>query len=167
MDHGNLVPDRVAIAATESWLNAHPQSFVFDGFPRTVGQAEALEEVLQRRGLSLDAVLWLDLPVEMISHRVSRRVVCADCGRSFQLGTHIESREQVCPVCGGKLIVRPDDDPEKLATRMEQYALHTEPVRHFYDRKGLLRQIEAVGPTEEVFARIEEALANQPAEATI
>ena len=167
MDHGNLVPDRVAIAATESWLNAHPESFVFDGFPRTVGQAEALAEVLDRRGLPLEAALWLDLPEELIAHRVSRRLVCADCGRSFQIGTHVISPEQVCPVCGGKLAVRPDDDPAKLATRMEQYRLHTEPVRRFYAGRGLLRQIEASGTPGEVFARIEEGLVNQSVEATV
>ena len=98
----------------------------------------------------------------MIEERVSRRVVCADCGRSFQVGQHVENREQVCPVCGGKLTVRHDDDPVKLAERMEQYRLHTEPVMGYYEQQGLLRRIEATGTPDEVFARIENALENHP-----
>ena len=165
MDHGGLVPDRVAIDAVESWLEAHRSAFVFDGFPRTVGQAEALHSLLVRRRCPLTAVLWLELPVAMIEERVSRRVVCADCGRSFQVGAHVANREQACPACGGKLIVRHDDDPVKLVKRMEQYRLHTEPVMNYYEAQGLLRRVEAEGTPDEVFARIEEAVAGQTVEA--
>ncbi len=78
MDLGRLVPDRVAVAAVEAWLGGRAgESFVFDGFPRTVGQAQALEEVLARYGARLTAALWLELHDEAIAHRVSRRVTCA------------------------------------------------------------------------------------------
>ena len=167
MDHGRLVPDRVALAATASWLNDHQGSFVFDGFPRTVGQAEALQELLHRRGASLTAALWLELPLTRIQERVSKRVVCRDCGRSFQVGMHVASREQSCPACGGKLMVRHDDDPAKLANRMEQYRRHTEPVMHYYEEKGLLRRIKADGAPDEVLGWIEEALTTTPEEAMI
>ena len=159
MEHGGLVPDRVALASVESWLDAHQTAFVFDGFPRTVGQAEALHELLARRGLPLTAVLWLELPLADIEERVSRRLVCAECGRSFQLGLHVAQRDQGCPVCGGTLGVRHDDDPVRLANRMEQYREHTEPVRVYYERQGLLRGIEANETPEAVFTQIENALA--------
>ena len=158
MDHGRLVPDRVAVAAVEAWLgDGAGESFVFDGFPRTVGQAQALEEVLARHHAPLTAVLWLELDEAAIAHRVSRRVTCADCGRSFQVGWHVGGREDACPVCGGKLTVRKDDDPATLVSRMEQYRLHTEPVKEFYETRKLLRIIDAGRTPEDVFAEIEKA----------
>ena len=159
MDHGNLVPDRVALAAAEVWLDKNTAgNFVFDGFPRTVGQAEALEAILIRHDLPLTAVLWLELDDASIAGRVSRRLTCADCGRSFQIGWQVPDRETDCPVCGGKLAVRRDDDPETLASRMHQYREHTEPVRAFYAARHLLRSIDAGGSPEEVFSLIERAV---------
>lgn len=159
IDFGRLVPDRVAVAAVEEWLvgSGAGESFVFDGFPRTVGQARALDEVLARLGTPLTGVVWLELDEHAIAERVGRRVTCADCGRSFQVGGQVASREDACPVCGGLLTVRKDDDPATLAERMEQYRQHTAPVKDFYESRGLLRVIEG-GPTpEEVFAQIEAA----------
>ena len=159
IDFGRLVPDRVAVAAVEAWLKAGGagESFVFDGFPRTVGQARALDEVLGRLGTPLTAVVWLELDEHSIAERVGRRVSCADCGRSFQIGWQVASREEACPVCGGKLTVRKDDDPATLAERMEQYRQHTAPVKDFYATRGLLRVIEGGLTPEEVFAHIEAA----------
>lgn len=167
IDFGRLVPDRVAVAAVEAWLvgRGAGESFVFDGFPRTVGQAQALDEVLARLGTPLTAVIWLELDDAAIAERVSHRVTCADCGRSFQIGWQVQSRGDACPVCGGTLTVRKDDDPATLVERMEQYRQHTAPVKNFYESRGLLRIIEG-GPTpEKVFANIEVATAN-PQEAT-
>ena len=187
MNHGSLVPDRVALASVEGWLSTHGDEFVFDGFPRTVGQAEALDRLLARRSASssapvdgdhrapsgggasndgarrplatfgLTAVIWLELSVALIEHRVSQRVVCADCGRSFQVGTHVAGRDAVCPVCGGVLTTRHDDDPEKLATRMIAYKESTAPLMAYYEQRGLLRRIDAARTPDEVFAQIETA----------
>ncbi len=166
MNFGRLVPDRVAVAAVEAWLaGGAGESFVFDGFPRTVGQARALDEVLARHGAPLTAALWLELDESAIAGRVDRRVTCADCGRSFQVGSQVAARDGVCPVCGGKLTVRKDDDPVTLAERLEQYREHTTPVKDFYASRGLLRVIEGGRTPEEVFAQIEAATAN-PQEAT-
>lgn len=160
MDHGRLVPDRVAVAAVEAWLGTREgESFVFDGFPRTVGQARALEDVLSRRGVPLTAALWLELDEAAIAHRVSRRVTCVDCGRSFQIGWHVSGHTDACPVCGGRLTVRKDDDPKTLLSRLEQYKEHTAPVKDFYAENGLLRSIDAGRKPEEVFAEIEQATA--------
>ena len=156
MDFGRLVPVRVAVAAVEAWLGGRAgDSFVFDGFPRTIGQARALDEVLSRSGASLTAALWLELDEVAIAHRVSRRVTCADCGRSFQVGWHVGGHADACPVCGGKLTVRKDDDPAPLLSRMEQYREHTALVKDFYAASGLLRVIDAGRKPEEVFAEIE------------
>ncbi len=158
MDQGRLVPDRVAIAAVESWLDAHRDAFIFDGFPRTVGQAEALDAVLVRRQSPLTAVLWLELPVAQIEERVSHRVVCKECGRSFQVGLHVASQSAACPVCGGALTVRSDDNSAMLTNRMEQYRAHTQPVMDYYEGQRLLQRIDASGTPEDVFARIETAV---------
>ena len=107
----------------------------------------------------LTAALWLDLDEASIAHRVSRRVTCADCGRSFQIGWHVGGHTDACPVCGGRLTVRKDDDPATLLSRMEQYKEHTAPVKDFYAARGLLRVIDAGRTPEEVFAEIERASA--------
>ena len=167
MDQGHLVPDDVALASVESWLNAQQGSFVFDGFPRTVGQAKALDVLLVARGTPLTAALWLELSAELIAERVSRRVVCRSCGRSFQVGLHVGRREGVCPVCGGELTVRGDDNNAMLTNRMKQYGEYTRPVMDYYEAGGLLRRIDANGAPEEVFARIEEATAGEPQAKTV
>ena len=162
IDFGRLVPDRVAVAAVEEWLvgSRAGESFVFDGFPRTVGQAQALDAVLAHLNRPLTAVIWLELDEHLISERVGRRVTCADCGRSLQIGWQVQSREEACPVCGGRLTVRKDDDPAMLVERMEQYRQHTAPVKDFYASRGLLRVIEGGASPEEVFAHIEAATAS-------
>ena len=151
------MPDQVALAAVEGWLDAHDEEFVFDGFPRTVGQAEMLENILSARNKPLTAVIWLELAVSLIEQRVGTRVVCADCGRSFQVGAHVAGRDSVCPVCGGTLTTRHDDDPEKLATRMVAYHKSTAPLMEYYEQRGLLHRIDADQPADEVFAQIEAA----------
>ena len=168
MDFGRLVPDRVAVAAVEAWLgDGAAEAFVFDGFPRTVGQAEALDEALARLRKPLTAAIWLDLDEAAIAGRVDRRVTCADCGRSFQVGWQVSARDQACPACGGRLTVRKDDDPVTLTERLKQYRRHTAPVKDFYVERGLLRVIEGGDTPEEVFARIEAATASNPREATV
>ena len=161
MTDGGLVPDKVAVASVEGWLAAHEGDFVFDGFPRTVGQAEMLDALLARRSArlasGLTAVIWLELGLGAIERRVSRRVVCADCGRSFQVGMHVAVRDGLCPVCGGTLTIRTDDDPDRLATRMKAYRASTTPLMDYYEHRGLLHRIDADRTPEEVFAQIERA----------
>lgn len=154
MNHGGLVPDDVALAAVEGWLDTHGEAFVFDGFPRTVGQAEMVETILAARGRALTAVIWLEVNATEIARRVSRRVVCADCGRSFQVGWHVNDRAAACPVCGGRLTARADDDPETLARRMTMYADHTQPLKAYYETRGLLHVIDAGQPPETVFEQV-------------
>ncbi len=169
LDHGQLVPDKLAIATIDRWLELQPEkAFVADGFPRTLGQAEALETMLGRRKSPLTAALWLDLDEDRVAERISKRLTCADCGATFRLGSHVQGREEACPECGGTLTTRGDDGSGALAERMLAYRERTEPVAAFYDRRGLLRRIDAGGTPDEVFARIEAAVASsrpEPAEA--
>jgi adenylate kinase len=159
LNRGELVPDRVALASVAGWLDAHRHGFVFDGFPRTVGQAQALEKILEERATPLTAVLWLELAPAMIEERVSNRLICAACGRTFGLGWQVAQRNARCPVCGGQLQCRHDDDPATLSRRLEQYREHTEPLLEFYQKRHLLLCIDAGQPADRVFAQIEAALA--------
>lgn len=155
---GNLVPDDVIMTLVEGWLEDRDGRFIFDGFPRTLPQARALNGVLEKRGTPLDRVILLDLPEETIRERVRNRVVCGDCGWVFNLGFHVDSMETPCPACGGKLTRRADDDPDALARRLEVYHAKTEPLIPFYENLGLLARIEADRPVDEVFKSIQEVL---------
>lgn len=157
MADSSLVPDEIALQVVENWMTGHGDSFVFDGFPRTVGQAEALDALLAVRGTPLQTVLWLELDRAAIEGRVRLRVICRACGRTFQAGRDVPSASGPCPVCGAPLGVRDDDDPATLAHRMEQYAVHTEPLLKFYEERHLLRRINAGLEAEEVFFQIEAA----------
>jgi adenylate kinase len=159
LNAGELVPDRVALSSVAGWLDDHRDGFVFDGFPRTVGQSQALEQILDERATPLTAVLWLEVAPRVIADRVSRRLVCAACGRTFGLGWQVADRAAPCPVCGGALQCRHDDDPATLARRLEQYREHTEPLLDFYAQRRLLRRIDAGQPADSVFVQIEAALA--------
>jgi adenylate kinase len=162
---GRLVPDRVAMQAIEGWLAQNEASFVIDGFPRSVGQAEALDEILTRRKMPLTLAVWLELDDESIRERVSKRVVCRQCGGTFRVGWQVEDVRASCPICGSVLEARHDDDPQTLTRRMTEYRECTEPVTRFYESLELLRRIDA-GPTPEaVFARIETALKDVEVEA--
>ena len=164
-NEGKLVPDRLALACIEGWLATRTGAFVFDGFPRSAGQALALDKILSDRHAPLSAVIWLEVPLEVIQDRVSRRLVCSRCGRTFGLGWQVKDRGGPCPVCGGALQNRHDDDPITLTRRLSEYREHTEPLLQFYEQRHLLRRIDARQQPEKVFAQIEAALA-MPATAT-
>lgn len=160
MRRGALVPDPTVLEMVRERLVCLRcrGGFLLDGFPRTVGQAEALEKILAGERLKLDAVLSYDLPIDRIVARLSGRRTCADCKAVY----HVEARppkvEGVCDICSGKLFQREDDRPESIRVRMEAYEKSTAPLADFYRRKGLLVSISAEGTPEEIFARTVQAL---------
>lgn len=156
---GQLVPDRMIVGLVESWLEKnHSNAFVFDGFPRTIGQAEALEELLARLAKPLQIAFFLDADFETIRERVGRRMVCETCGNVVAIGLHIETAEDRCPRCGGRLHRRNDDDEETLKRRMAEYREKSEPLNSHYAGLGLLRRIDANRIPAEVFADISSAI---------
>lgn len=154
-DHGRLVPDRVAIASVAGWLDENKDAFVFDGFPRTLGQGRALDRVLADHRASLVAAIWLEVDADTIRERVSKRLTCADCGHTFRLGWQIQDHQEACPVCGGRLRIRHDDNAETLVQRMSQYEEHTAPLADYYEERGLLRRVDAACKPQEVSAQID------------
>lgn len=155
MKRGELVSDEtvLALVAERSQCLRCGGGFLLDGFPRTVAQAEALEEIFARQKVKLDAVLSYELPLETIVTRLSGRRTCTKCKAIF----HVEARPPLvagrCDHCGSALYQREDDRPESVRVRMETYEKSTAPLADLYRRQGLLVSIAADGSPEEIFRR--------------
>lgn len=155
---GRLVPDEIIVELVKVWLDAHNGAFVFDGFPRTVGQAAALELMLNKRNTPLEIALSLDVDVSTIEGRVSRRMICGNCGLIVSVGLHVASENASCPRCGGELQRRKDDSIEALQQRLIEYREKSEPLISFYSERGMLTRIAAHTTPEEVFVEVDAAL---------
>jgi adenylate kinase len=160
MDAGDLVPDEVLIGLVGDRLTDADASrgFLFDGFPRTVPQAEALDQLLAERGTPLDVVLELVIDDEIVVKRLTGRRTCSGCGRIFHVEFDPPSTEGRCDACDGELVQRDDDDEDVVRNRLAVYLEQTEPLVAFYGDKGLVERIEAVGAMEDVTERILEVL---------
>ncbi len=153
MDAGELVPDQLVMRMVGDRLREPDaaQGFVFDGFPRTVPQAEALEHLLMEHETPLDAVLRLAVPDEEVIARLTGRRTCAQCGRIYHVAFDPPEQDGRCDACGGELRQREDDTEEVVRNRLEVYRAQTEPLEHFYWERGLLRDVEATGTPDAVF----------------
>ena len=140
MDEGKLVPDEVVIGIIKERL-AEPDckdGFVLDGFPRTVPQAEALDKM----GVVIDKVIDIEVPDAKIEERLSGRRVCESCGASYHILFKPSVSDTECAKCGGKLIVRKDDQPETIRERLRVYHEQTEPLKGYYEKTGKLAVVE-------------------------
>ena len=140
MDAGKLVPDEVIIGIVAERL-AQPDcasGFILDGVPRTIAQAEALEQA----GIRFDAVVAIEIPDEKIIARMGGRRVCESCGASYHIVNIPPKKEGICDVCGGALKQRKDDDPETVKDRLAVYHKETEPLKGFYEARGVLKTVE-------------------------
>lgn len=156
MDAGALVPDEVIIGILNERL-AQPdcaKGFILDGVPRTIAQAEAIETM----GIRIDKVLELSVPDEVIINRMSGRRVCEKCGASYHIVSKQSKVEGVCDACGGKLVIRKDDEPATVLDRLKAYHEQTEPLVDFYRQRGKLAVIAYHDTIEENTAAIMKAL---------
>lgn len=151
---GQLLPDEIIVGVAREWLTAHDGAFVFDGYPRTVGQADALEQMLLARGTPLDVAISLELSEDVIRDRVERRLYCGNCGHVVRLGLHVQDVGAPCPRCGSSLQRRSDDSAESLPRRMQEYRAKSEPLISYYARRGILEPIDANRTAEQVFGTI-------------
>lgn len=149
MDAGCLVPDDVIIGLVQERLNQADcaNGFLLDGFPRTVKQAEALDIA----GVMIDHVIDMEVPDDDVVVRLSGRSVCPSCGTVFHLTLSSPKKEGICDKCGAKLIVRDDDKEDTVRNRLRVYHRSTAPLIAFYEEKGLLRRLDAVGTVDDVF----------------
>jgi adenylate kinase len=156
MDRGELVPDELVIGMIEERVgNADcERGFLFDGFPRNVAQAEALGAMLDGRGLSLDYVVSLEVPESELVKRLTGRRTCRQCGSMCHVVFDPPREEGVCNRCGGELYQRDDDREETIRARLEVYRDQTEPLLDYYRSRSLLHQVDGVGETSDVLARV-------------
>jgi adenylate kinase len=161
MDAGDLVPDEVIIGMVGDRLGEPDTAagYLFDGFPRTVPQAKALEDLVNERDTPIDVVLRLVVDHEDVVQRLTGRRTCSDCGRIFHVVTDPPSAEGRCDGCGGEIVQRDDDREEVVLNRLEVHRTQTAPLEDFYFERGLLRDIRAVGTVDEVTQRAVEVLA--------
>ncbi|KOV95278.1 adenylate kinase [Streptomyces sp. NRRL B-3648] len=167
MDAGNLVPDEVTIAMAKDRMEQPDavNGFLLDGFPRNVSQAQALDELLQSEGITLDAVLDLEVPEDEVVKRIAGRRICRnDSSHVFHVTYSKPKQEGVCDVCDGELYQRDDDSEETVRKRLEVYHTQTEPIIDYYKSQGLVRTISALGPVDEITQRALEALKREKAE---
>ena len=157
---GHLVPDELTIKVVSERLAADDcaEGFLLDGFPRNTAQAEALDGLLADIECSLDAALVLEVPEEVALRRLTGRRVCPDCGRNYHVDSPPENN-WTCDNCGGAVVARDDDGEEAtIRERLRTYHEQTEPLHEYYEKRGLLREVDGTGHPDEVFSRIVEAL---------
>lgn len=148
INHGNLVSDELMVSMLATRVEATDKGIIFDGFPRTVAQAQALEKMLKQYNRSVTQVIMIDLPEEEVVKRLSSRRLCKKCGRPAATTT-----QPVCE-CGGELYVRADDAPESVKHRLEVYHKDTLPVKNFYQNSGKYVEINGHQTPDQVFKDI-------------
>ena len=156
INDGKFVPDDVMIKVVADRLAKDDckNGFILDGFPRTLNQAQALEE----SEIKIDAVLTIDVADEKIIERLGGRLECSKCGSSYHKVHNAPKTEGVCDKCGGKLVTRADDKPETIKERLETYYKQTAPLKDFYDKKGMLRVAEGKESIADTTAEVLKAL---------
>jgi adenylate kinase len=169
MDRGDLVPDELICAVIEERLDSGEadDGFLLDGFPRTVGQAQMLEDALAKRGRALTAVLLIDAPDEEVVRRLSGRRTCVKNGHIYHVEFDPPKNEGICDQDGSRLVQRDDDKPETVKNRLAVYHEQTEPLIAWYEERGLLRRFDGTRPPDEVNSHIRATLATLALEAEI
>ncbi len=161
MDAGKLVSDELLISMIDSRLDQPDcaNGFVLDGFPRTIPQAEALEQLLAKKGLKLDAAIEVRVPDERLLERLTGRFTCSKCGEGYHDKFKLPKKAEVCDVCGGTTFSRRSDDKaETVKTRLKAYHEQTAPLLPFYERKGVLKVVDGDRDMGQVAADLERIL---------
>ncbi len=161
--HGGLVSDKIIVGLIEDWLRLHGgHGFVFDGFPRTMPQAESLQRILERLHTQLALAIWLEVSEETVRDRIASRLQCQACGFTTSVTSAKFAERPICPYCDGRLVRRNDDDMSILQTRLTEFNAKTQPLAAFYEKTSALHRIDGNRDREAVFADISR-LIEQPA----
>jgi adenylate kinase len=160
MDNGDLVPDEVTIGIVRERLSKEDcgNGFLLDGFPRTVAQAEALENILADLGKKMNYVINIDVDKDILMERLTGRRICKECGATYHLVFNPPKEEGVCDRCGGELYQRADDNEETVQNRLDVNIKQTQPLLAYYDDKGYLKNIDGQQDIDKVFDDIDELL---------
>lgn len=160
MDQGLLVPDELTcdLVVDRIAQDDCKNGYVLDGFPRTIPQAEALEAALAKMGAKIDHAINVEVPDESIISRMSGRRACLACGNTYHVKYNPPKTEDVCDVCGAGLVLRDDDKPETVKKRLDVYHEQTQPLIDFYDKDGVLVEVDGTQDLEDVFQAITKIL---------
>jgi adenylate kinase len=161
LDRGELVPDELVLELVERWMSSAPREhgFISDGFPRTLNQAEALDERASRLGLAIESVLFFECDEEAIIARIAGRRFCPECGATFHVVNLPPRAEGACDDCGSGLAVRADDSEPVVRRRLGVYNRETEPLVSYYWQLGRLTVVDATPPFPELYAAVKALLA--------
>ena len=156
MDQGLLVPDELVVDLVVDRVNQEDcaNGYVLDGFPRTIPQAEALDNALTKMGQAIDYAINVEVPDENIVNRMSGRRACVTCGATYHLVYAPTKEEGICDQCQGSLILREDDKPETVQKRLNVYHDQTQPLIDYYTAKGNLKEVDGTVDINDVFASI-------------
>ena len=160
MDQGLLVPDELVVDLVVDRVNQDDctNGYVLDGFPRTIPQAEALTEALEKMGQKGDFAIDVNVPDENIVKRMGGRRACVTCGATYHMVYAPTKKEGICDTCGGELILRDDDKPETVQKRLNVYHDQTQPLIDYYTSQGILRTVDGTVDIDDVFRAITEFL---------
>ena len=160
MDQGLLVPDELVCDLVVDRVKQEDckNGYILDGFPRTIPQAESLDEALGQMGESLDYAINVDVPDEHIVNRMSGRRACVGCGATYHIVYAPTKKEGVCDVCGAELILRDDDKPVTVQKRLSVYHEQTQPLIDYYKGKGILKDVDGTKDMDVVFQAITDIL---------
>ncbi len=156
MEKGQLVPDEIVLSMVEERLKQPDceKGFILDGFPRTVPQAEALDEMLAKWGKKIDYAIAIEVPDEELVKRLTGRRTCKKCGMMYHVIFKPPKEEGKCDACGGELYQRADDNEETVRNRLKVYHESTAPLIDYYEKKGVLHRVDGMGSIDEIFERI-------------
>ena len=160
IEKGELVPDQLTNALVEDRISQPDceKGYILDGFPRTIPQAVALDEMLAKNGHKLDFAANVDVPDEVIVERMAGRRICPACGDSYHLVYHPPVKEGICDRCGAEIAQRKDDAPETVLNRLEVYHRETQPLIEYYEKSGRLVTVDGTQPIDAVTASLVIAL---------
>ena len=152
MDRGELVPDEVTVGIVKERISEDDakKGFLLDGFPRTIDQAEALNDIMSELGRNIDAVINIEVPEEELMNRLTGRRICEKCGTTYHLVFNPPKVDGICDIDGGKLYQRKDDNPETVSNRLSVNVKQSKPILEYYDEKGVLKNIDGAKDIDEV-----------------
>ncbi|MBU5272370.1 adenylate kinase [Staphylococcus caprae] len=152
MDRGELVPDEVTVGIVKERISEDDakKGFLLDGFPRTIEQAEALNNIMSELDREIDAVINIEVPEEELMNRLTGRRICEKCGTTYHLVFNPPKVEGICDIDGGKLYQREDDNPETVSNRLSVNVKQSKPILEYYDEKGILKNIDGSKEIDEV-----------------
>jgi adenylate kinase len=160
---GDLVSDKIIVGLIEDWLRLHGgYGFVFDGFPRTLPQAESLEKILVKHRTPLDLAIWLDVSEDTVRDRIASRLQCRSCGFTTSASSAKFAERPVCPYCDGPLVRRNDDDIGVLQKRLAEFNTKTQPLADFYSKMSALHRLDGNRDREAVFGDISRLIEQRP-----